>query len=121
MEESLKDAEDAVVADLDAAEVLQPCVGAFDFPALAVATEPSFIFKPAMAVVAAVRRDQFCAAPSQPRAQRVGVVAAIGDHAPQPGTRSSTATGGTFTGSSVLCRLRKAKKLSGRLPFLQNL
>jgi hypothetical protein len=33
VEEALKDSEDAVVADLDAAEVLQPCVGALDFPA----------------------------------------------------------------------------------------
>jgi hypothetical protein len=92
VEESLKDCEDAVVADLDAAEVLQPGVGAFDFPSLAVAAELSFIFKSAMAVVAAVRSDQFCAAPFQPRAQRVGVVAAIGYHAPQAGARSSTAT-----------------------------
>ncbi len=91
MEEALKHSEEAVVVDLDAAEVLQPGVGALDFPALAVAAELSFIFKSAMAVVAAVRSDQFCAAPSQPRAQRIGVVASIGDHAPQPGTRASTA------------------------------
>jgi hypothetical protein len=96
VEESLKDGEDAVVADLDAAEVLQPGVGAFDFPALAVAAELSFIFKSAMAVVAAVRSDQFCAAPFQPRAQRVGVVAAIGNHAPQAGARASTATARHF-------------------------
>src|ERR1035441_2847363 len=74
VEESLKDGEDAVVADLDAAKVLQPCVGSFNFPALAVAAELSLIFKSATAVVAAVRSDQFCAAPLQPRAQRVGVV-----------------------------------------------
>jgi hypothetical protein len=34
LEEALKDGIPTVVADLDAAEVLQPGVGAFDFPAL---------------------------------------------------------------------------------------
>ena len=96
MEEALKHREDAVVADLDAAEVLQPCVGTFDFPALAVAAELSFIFKSAMAVVATVRRDQFCAAPFQPRAQRVGVVTTIRNYAFQAGARASTATARHF-------------------------
>ena len=96
MEESLKDSEDAVVADLDAAEVLQPCVGSFDFPSLAVAAKLSFIFKSTMAVVAAVRSDQLCAAPFQPRAQRVGVVTAIGNHAFEAGARASTATARHF-------------------------
>jgi hypothetical protein len=36
--------------------------GAFDFPAFAVAAELTFVFKSAMAVVAAVRSDQFGAA-----------------------------------------------------------
>ena len=72
VEEAVKDSEDAIVADLDASEVLQPCVGAFDFPAFAVAAQLSFVFKSAVSVVAAVRRDQLGAAPLQPRAQRVG-------------------------------------------------
>jgi hypothetical protein len=96
VEESLKDSDEAVVADLDASEVLQPCVGAFDFPALAVAAELSFIFKSAMAVVAAVRSDQFCAAPFQSGAQRIGVVATVGNDAFQQGAWSSTATAGHF-------------------------
>ncbi len=106
MEESLKDGEDAVVADLDAAEVLQPGVGAFDFPALAVAAELSLIFKSAMAVVAAVRSDRFCAAPFQSRAQRVGVVAAIGDHEPRRERGRPRPLRGTFTCSSVLSASR---------------
>ena len=92
MEEAVKDSEDAIVADLDASEVLQPCVGAFDFPAFAVSAELSFVFKTAMAVVAAVRSDQFCASSFQPQAQRVGVVTAIGNHASQAGPWASTAT-----------------------------
>lgn len=51
VEEALKDGEDAVVADLDAAEALQPSIGAFDFPAFTVAAQLAFIFKAAMAVV----------------------------------------------------------------------
>src|SRR5271170_6202470 len=96
VEEALKDGEYAVVANLDAAEVLQPCVGAFDFPAFAVAAELAFIFKSAMAVVAAVRSDQLCAALFQPQAQRVGVVTAISNHAAQAGARASTATARHF-------------------------
>jgi hypothetical protein len=39
VEESLKYVKAAVVADLDAAEILQPGVGALDFPALAVSAQ----------------------------------------------------------------------------------
>jgi hypothetical protein len=96
VEEALKDGEDAVVADLDAAEILQPCVGAFDFPALAVAAQLSEVFKTAMSVVASVRSDQLGTAPLQPQAQRVGVITAIGNHASQAGARASTATARYF-------------------------
>jgi hypothetical protein len=44
VEEAVKEGEDAVVADLDALEVLQPCVGAFDFPVLVVGAELSVVF-----------------------------------------------------------------------------
>ncbi len=37
MKEALIDAQDAVIAHLDAAEVLQPSIGSFDFPAPAIA------------------------------------------------------------------------------------
>jgi len=111
VEESLKDGEEAVVADLDAAEVLQPGVGAFDFPALAVTTQLSVVFKSALSVVAAVRSDQFCAAPFQPRAQRVGVVTAIRNHAPQARARASTATARHFH----LCERTFGKPVFGNL------
>ena len=54
MEEALKEGKDAVVADLDAAEVLQPSVGAFDFPAAFVASEFACIFIASLSLVAAV-------------------------------------------------------------------
>jgi len=59
----LKDGNQAVVADLDASEILQPGVGAFDFPAFAVSAQLAFVFEAAMTVVAAVGSDQLCAAP----------------------------------------------------------
>ena len=51
VKEALKDGEDAVVAHLDAAEVLQPCVSTFDFPAFAVAAQLAFVFEAAVAAV----------------------------------------------------------------------
>ena len=39
VEGALKDGNQAVVADLDASEILQPGVGAFDFPAFAVSAQ----------------------------------------------------------------------------------
>jgi hypothetical protein len=39
MKEALKHGKNAVIAHLDAAEVLQPGVGAFDFPAFAIAPQ----------------------------------------------------------------------------------
>jgi hypothetical protein len=63
VEDALKDGNQAVVANLVAAEVLQPRVGAFDFPAFAVSAQLAFVFKAAMTVVAAVReRSVLCRA-----------------------------------------------------------
>ena len=58
MEESLKHCGDAVVAHLDAAEVLQPGVGALDFPALAAAAQLSFVLESAVADVLAIGDNQ---------------------------------------------------------------
>jgi hypothetical protein len=44
---------------MNATEVLQPGVGAFDFPAFAIAAQLTVVFKTAMTVVAAVGSDQF--------------------------------------------------------------
>ncbi len=103
VEEALKESKEAVVADLDAAEVLQPSVGAFDFPALAVAAELSFIFKSAMAVVAAVGDDQLGATLFHSLAQWVG------SHSHGQQSRRKRERGrprpvrGTFTVATVTC------------------
>ena len=45
MEEALKDSDYAVIADLDAAEVLQPGIGALDFPTFAIASQLALVSK----------------------------------------------------------------------------
>lgn len=114
MEKALKDSEDTVVADLDTAEVLQPSVGALDFPAFAVAAQLAFVFKTAMAVVAAIRGNQLGAASFQPFAQWVGVIAAVRDHAAQAGTRASTACARHFYGCERAFRKPVFGNLRGR-------
>jgi hypothetical protein len=101
VEEALKDGNQVVVADLDASEVLQPGVGAFDFPAFAVSAQLALVFEAAMTVVAAVGSDQLSAALFQPFAQRIGVISAVCNHAPQTGTGRPGPRRGTFTVPSV--------------------
>ena len=85
VEEGLKDGNQAVVADLDAAEVLQPGIGAFDFAASSIAPQLAFIFEVATPDMAARGSDQLCSSAMQPGAQSVGIIAAIGDHPSQVG------------------------------------
>ena len=62
MEKALKHGKNAVIADLDAAEVLQPGVGALDFPALAVSAQFAFVLEAAVADVFPVGNNQSVAA-----------------------------------------------------------
>ena len=101
MEEALKDSENAVVADLDAAEVLQPSVSALDFPAAFVAAEFAPIFIAPLFVVAAVGHDQLGAALFQPLAQWVGVIAAIRG----PRSRGTVGNAGVHGLCAALLRL----------------
>jgi hypothetical protein len=114
VEEALKDSENAVVADLDAAEVLQPSVSALDFPAAFVSAEFAPIFIAPLFVVAAVGHDQLGAAPFQLFAQWVGVIAAVCDHAAQAGTRASTACARHFYGCQRAFRKPVFGNLRGR-------
>jgi hypothetical protein len=91
MEEALKDGEYAVVSDLDAAKVLQPSVGALDFPSSSIASQLAFVLEAAVANVAAIRSNQFCPALHHSPAERIGIIAPIGNHAAQPGARTSAA------------------------------
>ncbi|MGB0122698.1 MAG: hypothetical protein WBP63_04640, partial [Silvibacterium sp.] len=73
----MKDSEDAVVAHLDASEVLQPGVGALDFPALAVATKFAFVLESAVANVLSVGDNQLRPRLFESSSQGIGVVASI--------------------------------------------
>lgn len=92
MKEALKESKDAVVSDLDTAEVLQPGVGAFDFPSLAIASQLPFVFKTPVADVLSIGSDQLRSTLLELSAQWVGVVASIGNHATQTGTGASASS-----------------------------
>ncbi len=89
MEKSLKYGEDAVVAHLDTAEILQPGVGALDFPALSISAQLAFVVEAAVADVFSVGNNQLRSPPFQPHTQGIGVVAPISDDASQMGTWAS--------------------------------
>src|ERR1035441_6550633 len=89
MKGSLEYGEDAVVAHLEAAEILQPGVGALDFPALAVASQLTFVLKATLANVLSVGNDQLRTLSFQSPAQRIGVIAPVGNDAPQVGAWAS--------------------------------
>jgi hypothetical protein len=65
VKESLVDAQDAVVTNLNAAKVLQPGVGAFDFPAPTITAQLPVVFEAALFSGANVGCDQLCAAVQQ--------------------------------------------------------
>ena len=62
-------------------EVLAKELGAFDFPAPAVASQRSSVLGHRFASIPAMRRDQFDPALNQPLSQRVTVVTTVGDQA----------------------------------------
>ena len=63
------------------AKLAEPGVGALHDPSPLVAAEFASVFVSPFLVVAPVRCNQFNAALAQPLAQRIGIVAAISDHA----------------------------------------
>ncbi len=89
MKKALVDSQNAVLAHQQAAEVLQPGEGALDFPPSAVAAQLAPVLESAVDTVAAIRHDQVGASLPQAAAQRIAVVAAVGDDARQARARSS--------------------------------
>ncbi len=83
MAKCLKHVEDAVVTYLDAAKVLQPSVGALDFPAPLVASQLALVFEVSLAYVATIGHDQLRSTLLESLPQRVRIVTAVGDDAPQ--------------------------------------
>jgi len=80
VKESFIDGVGAVVANDQPTKVAEPGKGAFNFPATLVPAQRSAILKCAACAIPAMRRDQFDASCCQPRAQRIAVVGAIGNH-----------------------------------------
>lgn len=120
MEKALKHGKNAVETDLDAAKVLQPCVGAFDFPAPAVSAQFAFVLEAAVADVFPVGNNQFCVPFVEPHSQGVGIVAAIGyDSIEMRARTSATLTrdfhlGNRAFGEPTLGQLRGRKLRSDR-------
>jgi len=69
-----------VVTNQQATELTKPSVGALDLPASFVASQFSAILVSPFLIVLPVGRDQLNASPFPFLSQRIGVVAAIGDH-----------------------------------------
>ena len=63
-----------------AAKLSEPCVSSFDDPSALVAPEFSSIFKTPFLIVLPVGCDQFNASLAQAPTQRVGIIAAVGNH-----------------------------------------
>jgi hypothetical protein len=86
----LKHCEDAVISDLDAPEVLQPGIGALDFPALSVTAQLAFVLESAIADILSIGDNQLRATLFEPRSQGIGVISSIGNDSAQMGARAST-------------------------------
>jgi hypothetical protein len=81
MEEALIDAQQAVVTNSQSAIVAEPGVGAFHFPATPVAPQFASVSKGLLFLVPAVRSNQLDSALFHSAAQRITVVALIGNDA----------------------------------------
>src|SRR3990170_3271064 len=92
MTEALKHAQDAVLPHLEPAEVAEPGEGALDFPAPPIAPQLAAVMVRSLPFIPAVRHNQIDAASSQPPAQRITVVTAIGDDPLRAHPRPSTPT-----------------------------
>src|SRR5664280_1410284 len=81
VEEGIVSGEQMLMTHQQAAELSEPGIGSFHDPAALVASQFALIFIAPLLVVGPIRRNQFDASLLQSPTQRVGVVAAIGNHA----------------------------------------
>ncbi len=105
MDEFVKDRKDTVVAHLDMAEVLQPSVGAFDFPALSIAAQFAFVLEAAVANVLSVGNNQLRSTLFESSSQGVGIIASIRNHPAQMG--AGTPAPNAWNLHLLECALRK--------------
>ena len=84
---------------LEPTEVTEPGEGALDFPAPPIPPQLAAVLVRLLSFIPAVRHNQLDAASSQPSAQRIAVVAAIGDDPLRSHPRPSTPPAGHPHGS----------------------
>jgi hypothetical protein len=89
MKKGLVNRQRPVIAHHQPAEVAEPCEGAFDGPASPVAAQRSAVLRRRSASILPMWRDQLDAAPRQLLAQRITIVAAVGNQAERLLSRSS--------------------------------
>ena len=77
------------IPNLQSAKILQPSIQALDFPAPAIAAQGSTILSRRLDPIQAMRRNQFNAALSQLRIQRITIVGRIPDQAVRDGQDKS--------------------------------
>ena len=70
-----------LMTNQQAAKLTEPCVGSFHDPSPPIATEFTSVLVSSFLVVAPVGRNQFNASFPQSLAQRVGIIAPVGNHA----------------------------------------
>ncbi len=114
MDESLKDGKDTVVAHLDTAEVLQPGIGALDFPTLAITTQLALVLESAIADVPSIGDNQLRATLFEPCSQSIGVIASIGNDSAQMRAGTSTSNAGNLHLLERALREPTFGNLSGR-------
>ena len=79
MEEGFIDVQQAVVSNDQMPEVSQPCIGSFDLPAFAIASEWASILSWLTHSVCLVGHDQLDAPLLQASAQRIAVISLVGN------------------------------------------
>ena len=94
MKERLLNGQRTVVAHYQSAEIAEPRKGAFHRPTSSVATQSPAVLRRRLAAILPMRRNQLDATLCQLLAQRVAVVAAVGDQAQGllPGTPGSVSS-----------------------------
>lgn len=81
MKESLVNLQRSIVAHHQSAEVAEPCEGAFHGPASPISAQRPTVLRRRLDSILAMRGDQLDAACRQFFAQRVTIVALVGDEA----------------------------------------
>jgi len=84
-----------LMTNQQAAELAEPGVGSLHDPAAFIAPQFASILVSPAPVASPIRRNQLDAALAKPLAQRIGIIPAVGDHAPGLLARTALRPGDT--------------------------